>query len=104
MENLSTASEWTFVFCSVSPDQRHAVWDVARGAGYGVNDSEWMKPDLRAKSISGGARQPMCTEHIVVVSKFAASAPNHRNMERHYSLLQRKDQLSASGQRLMVRF
>ena len=103
MENLSTASEWTFVFCSVAPDQRHTVWDVAQGAGYGVQDWEWMKPDLRAKSMSGGARQPMCTEYIVVVFKFAASATNHRNMEKHYTLLQRRDQLAPpSGQRLMV--
>ena len=103
MDSLSTLNEWTFVFCSLAPEMRHVVWDVALGRGYGVSDYEWYKPDLKCKSISGGARQPYCSEHIVVVFKFNAGAPSHRNMETHFSLLLRKDTLSASGT-VMVRF
>ena len=104
MEDLSTAPEWTLVFCSLAPDQRYLVWDVATKLGYGLNDFEWYKPDLKSKSMSGGARQPMCTEHIVVVFKFSASATSHGNLDKHYTLLLRRNLLENSGTTLLVRF
>ena len=98
MQNLSTSPTWTIVFCSLHPDQKLHVFQLARDNGYALHEIEWYKRDLKRKSHQGGFRQPRATESIVVVYKFAPDANSHNNFKAHYALLARQSELNARTQ------
>ena len=93
----SEAPNWTIVFCTLSTEQLqlHPVLHLAvkRGLEYAL--FEWVKPNLYGKSMAGGDRHHMCSEHIVVVYKREANSAK-TGFGEHFALRKRKAVLEAN--------
>ena len=88
---VSTAPNWTFVFCSLPATSMMDCGVVAKSLGYKVEMYVWNKPDLSGKSHRGGPRQATSSEYIVVVYKHEDSAQT--TLAKHFALLHQKESL-----------
>ena len=87
--SCSEAPNWTIVFCTLSTEQLHPVLRLAVKRGLEYAPFEWVKPNLYGKSMAGGDRHPMCSEHIVVVYKREVGS-SKTGFGEHFALLKRK--------------
>ena len=95
----SKAPNWTIVFCTLSTEQVEPVLNLSVTSGYEYHIFEWLKPNLFGKSMSGGDRHPMCSEHIVVVYKREAGSSKtgyseHFALRKRVKLLERNNMVS----------
>ena len=85
----SEAPNWTMVFATLSNEQVKPVLNLAVLSGLEYALFEWVKPNLYGKSMAGGDRHPMCSEHIVVVYKREAGSSS-KGFGEHFALRKRK--------------
>ena len=90
--SCSEAPNWTIVFCTLSTEQLEPVLHLTAKRGLEYALFEWVKPNLYGKSMSGGDRHPMCSEHIVVVYKREAGS-SKTGFGEHFALRKRQKQL-----------
>ena len=86
---LSTAPNWTFVFCAMDTRLMIECGHVAAARGYLVEVFLWNKPDLQALS-SSASRQSTTCEYIVVVYKHDSSS---LSLNKHYALHAQRNKL-----------
>jgi len=100
MDQVSTAPNWTIVFCSVHASQHKYIHDIVQELGLKMDMWIWAKPDCYGKSHGGGARQACASETIFSCYKHDTSSGAKNDLSNHYALLKRQKNFEVPVRRI----